>query len=109
MIGVKISQIEYHLPDTILNNKDVASVMPGWSADKIYDKIGIKNRHISSEDETALDIATKACNKIRNQYSPDISSITIGQLKKMIDLMARSKAKTKKSKSYLKSKVPLLK
>ena len=67
MIGVKISQIEYHLPDTILNNKDVASVMPGWSSDKIYDKIGIKNRHISSEDETALDIATKACNKIRNK------------------------------------------
>ena len=45
-----------------------------------------------------------ACNKIRNQYSPDISSITIGQLKKMIDLMARSKAKTKKSKSKTKAK-----
>jgi hypothetical protein len=36
-----------------------------------------------------------ACNKIRNQYSPDISSITIGQLKKMIDLLTRSKPKTK--------------
>jgi hypothetical protein len=36
-----------------------------------------------------------ACNKIRNQYSPDISSITIGQLKKMFDLLTRSKPKTK--------------
>ncbi len=65
MIGVKISQIEYYLPDTILNNEDVASVMPGWSSDKIYDKIGIKHRHIASQDETALDLATKACEKIR--------------------------------------------
>ena len=36
-----------------------------------------------------------ACNKIRNQYSADVSSITIGQLKKMSDLLTRSKQKTK--------------
>jgi 3-oxoacyl-[acyl-carrier-protein] synthase III len=64
MIGVKISKIEYYTPDNVLDNKEVSSIMPGWTAKKIYDKIGINSRYISASNESALDLAAEACLKI---------------------------------------------
>ncbi len=49
----------YYIPDKTLSNEDFASL--GWDATKIYDKTGIKIRHISAEDEFALDLAERAC------------------------------------------------
>jgi len=41
---------------------------PEWEADKILAKVGIKNRHIVSENETALDLAYYAAEKVLKNY-----------------------------------------
>lgn len=60
----EISKIAYYLPESILTNDDLALEFPDWSAKKIETKIGIKQRHVVKEDETALDLAVHACEKL---------------------------------------------
>lgn len=60
----KIELIEYYLPETIITNEDLAALRPGWQASKIEEKVGIRQRHISAKNETALDLAEKACEKL---------------------------------------------
>jgi 3-oxoacyl-[acyl-carrier-protein] synthase-3 len=67
MAGIKIEFIDYYLPESILCNDEIAPLMNGWTAEKIYNKIGIKKRHICSNNETALDLAEKACLKIKGK------------------------------------------
>ena len=64
MMNTKIQAIEYYLPQKILDNNQLEEEFPGWSASKIETKIGIKQRHLAAEDETALDIAVKAAQKV---------------------------------------------
>jgi len=80
-MGVKITNIEYHLPERVINNKDI------FFSTKITDKnnqidksllekrikkleksTGIEERHIVSKDETALDLALRAGKKILENY-----------------------------------------
>jgi len=56
-MGSKISNIEYFLPSKVLNNRDLEEKFKTWSSEKIEKKTGIRERHIASEDETALDLA----------------------------------------------------
>jgi 3-oxoacyl-[acyl-carrier-protein] synthase-3 len=56
----KISYVVYYLPERILNNKQLEREFPEWNSEKIADKIGIKQRHISEKDQTALDLGFKA-------------------------------------------------
>jgi len=60
----KIARIEYHLPERVLTNEDLALEFPGWSPKKIESKIGIKQRHIAADNETALDLAYSASDKL---------------------------------------------
>jgi len=64
LIGAAIKAIEYYLPETILDNHDIESAFPGWNSEKIEDKVGIKERRIAAEGETALDMAVKASLKL---------------------------------------------
>lgn len=57
---MQIETISYYLPDRILDNYSLAKEFPEWNAEKISEKIGIKNRHIAADNETALDLAYKA-------------------------------------------------
>lgn len=59
-----IKKIEYYLPERILTNEEIAKRFPEWPAEKIANKIGILERHIASEDETATDLACKAAEKL---------------------------------------------
>ena len=70
-MGVKITNIDYYLPDKVVTNDQLAEQFPDWSSDKIEKKIGIKERHIVKEDETALDLALKAAEKVFNNYDKD--------------------------------------
>jgi len=63
-MAVKITNIEYYLPEKILTNGQLVKQFPDWSSDKIEKKIGIRERHIVKEDETALDLALEAGKKI---------------------------------------------
>lgn len=60
----QLSRIEYFLPDDILNNADLEFCFPEWKSDQIFEKIGVKERHIVSENQTALDLAEKAAEKV---------------------------------------------
>ncbi len=59
-----ICAIEYVLPDCILTNEELECLFENWTAEKIYKKTGIESRHITSENETALDLAEKAVSKL---------------------------------------------
>ena len=70
-MSAKIVKVEYYLPETIITNDDLAKEFPEWSSDKIEKKIGIRERHIVEEDETALDLALKAAGEALKNYYKD--------------------------------------
>lgn len=59
-----IKEIEYYLPERVLTNAEISERFPEWPAEKIANKVGIKERHISANYETALDMACKASEKL---------------------------------------------
>lgn len=67
-MGVFINKIEYYLPETILTNDDLVKEFPEWDSGKIEEKIGIRQRHIVKNDETALDLAFEASQKIFKSF-----------------------------------------
>ncbi|WP_379967812.1 3-oxoacyl-ACP synthase III family protein [Epilithonimonas sp. UC225_85] len=65
---INIAAIDYYLPENILTNEDIAKEFPEWNAEKILAKIGVESRHVASEDETPLDLALGACEKLFKTY-----------------------------------------
>ena len=59
-----IAGIEYYLPNDTLSNKDLENIYDKWSAAKIEEKTGIRERHIASDNETASDLGFYAGEKI---------------------------------------------
>ena len=59
-----IQSVEYYLPEKIVTNKDISIKFPEWPEEKIFEKVGIRERHVAAEDETALDMAEKVCLKL---------------------------------------------
>lgn len=70
-----IKAINYALPDGVLTNEQVAEMFPEWTVQKIEKKLGIKQRHITAENETASDIAIKAAEKLFETSSIDKKEI----------------------------------
>ncbi|MFY9105125.1 ketoacyl-ACP synthase III [Aliarcobacter cryaerophilus] len=66
-------QIGTFLPNKVLSNEDLEYL--GWSAKKIFAKTGIKERHITVENETALDLAYNACNELLLKYNIDKNEV----------------------------------
>ena len=62
MIG--ILGIEYALPKKILTNEELATLYVNWSAEKILNKTGIRSRHVTTNNETAADLAIVAAQKL---------------------------------------------
>ena len=59
-----IKDIAYYLPSTVLTNEQIAAKFPEWSAEKVAGKVGITERHIAAENETATDMAQKAAEQL---------------------------------------------
>lgn len=70
-MGAKISRIEYYLPGSVLSNKDLVDQHPEWNPQKVEKKVGIRNRHIALPEETALDMAVKAAEKLFVSVDPN--------------------------------------
>lgn len=64
MTKAYIKDIAYYLPDKVLTNADLAAEFPEWTAEKIAGKVGISERYLSADDETATDMAVKAAEKL---------------------------------------------
>jgi 3-oxoacyl-[acyl-carrier-protein] synthase-3 len=70
-VGAKILQIEYHLPERLVTNKDLEAEFEGWNAEKIEKKTGIRERRVVREDETALDMALTVSSRVLTGFDKD--------------------------------------
>jgi 3-oxoacyl-[acyl-carrier-protein] synthase-3 len=59
-----IKAIDYYLPQRILTNEELVQDFPEWSVEKIMTKVGVNQRHIASDDETATDMTVSAAQKL---------------------------------------------
>lgn len=62
-----IKAISYYLPEKVVTNEQLVEEFPEWSVDKIAKKVGINERHIAADDETAGDMAYKAAENLIQQ------------------------------------------
>ena len=70
-----IKALAYNLPEKILGNEQIAAEFPEWTVEKIEKKIGIKERHITKDGETASDLAVGAAEKLFAANGIDRSTI----------------------------------
>ena len=66
-----IKAISYYLPETVVTNEQLVEEFPEWSVEKIAKKVGINERHIAAEDETAGDMAFKAAERLIAENNVD--------------------------------------
>lgn len=70
-----IKAISYYLPEKIVTNDDLVKEFPEWTVEKVASKVGVKQRHVVSETETASDLATKAAEKLFTEHGIDRNEI----------------------------------
>lgn len=75
MKKVFIRAISYYLPQRSISNEELVLEFPEWSVDKIAQKVGINQRHVAGDGETAGDMAEKAANKVFEEYNIKPESI----------------------------------
>jgi 3-oxoacyl-[acyl-carrier-protein] synthase-3 len=56
-MAAKILKIKSYLPDNILNNESLANEFGRWDSDKIEAKLGIRERRVADNNQTAGDLA----------------------------------------------------
>jgi len=71
----KIKAISYYLPEKVLANDQLVTEFPEWSVEKVANKIGISERHISGDGELSSDMAVKAGEKLFLEHQIDRYSI----------------------------------
>lgn len=74
-MGAYIKAISYYLPHKVLDNIQIEREFPEWTVEKIDKKIGIKERHVVADDETASDLAVHAASKLFGDCGIDRLSI----------------------------------
>jgi len=63
-MNASISAIEFHIPQSVLANNELAQISSRWSSDKIEAKTGIRERHITAATECSSDLAVAAAEKL---------------------------------------------
>ncbi|MFC0317911.1 MULTISPECIES: 3-oxoacyl-ACP synthase III family protein [Olivibacter] len=63
-MGAKILGIEYLFPDIKVTNEDLQTEFQEYDISKFETKVGIKCRYIADKNQTALDLAVEACQKL---------------------------------------------
>lgn len=73
-MGAFIKAISYYLPEDTLTNESLAAAFPEWDVDKVYNKVGVRTRHLAGKTETAGDLAEKAARKLfgENRIDPSV-------------------------------------
>ena len=70
-----IKAITYFLPEKVVTNDDLVKEFPEWTVEKIAGKVGVSERHVAAEDETAGDMAGMAAEKLFAEYCIDRNQI----------------------------------
>jgi 3-oxoacyl-[acyl-carrier-protein] synthase-3 len=63
-VSARLKDIAVYLPETVLDNDQLAKIYPDWPAKKIYEKTGISERRIAGEKQTAGDMAYEAARNL---------------------------------------------
>ena len=74
-MNVYIEAISYCLPEKVVTNEDIVRDFPEWSVEKIASKVGVNKRHVAAADETAVDLAVKAAERLFAQGKVDRNEI----------------------------------
>lgn len=59
-----IKSVDLHLPEAVLSNEQLAAEFPEYTPAKIFDKTGIRERHIAAADECASDLGVAAARQL---------------------------------------------
>ena len=70
-----IRGISYYLPERILTNGELTGEFPEWDVEKVYAKVGVRERHLAGGNETAGDLAGQAARKLFLEYNVSPSQI----------------------------------
>lgn len=60
MNGARLAGIAAYLPENVLGNAALAERFPEWPAERIEEKLGIRERRIAADGECVSDLAVKA-------------------------------------------------
>jgi 3-oxoacyl-[acyl-carrier-protein] synthase-3 len=74
-MNIGIRAIEYYLPEKKISNLELQELQPDWDMDKIFNKTGVRNRHVASANETALDLAIHATDKLFIKHDLSLDNI----------------------------------
>lgn len=70
-----IKAISYYLPEKVVTNEELVAEFPEWTVDKIAGKVGVSERHLAADNETAGDMAIKAAEKLFQENGIDRGTI----------------------------------
>lgn len=71
MTNSRIAKVAVYLPENRLTNAALADIYPGWTADKIFEKTGIRERRVCADNETAGDLAEQAAKRLFSEQGVD--------------------------------------
>ena len=71
----QIGPIAVHFPERVETNDQLQAENPDWDVALIAEKTGISLRHLAAPNETASDLAFKACQKLFAEQNIDPKSI----------------------------------
>jgi len=72
-----IQALEHYLPDRRLTNDELGKLYPDWSAEKIFNKTGIRERRFVGPDEFASDLGVAAAEKLIASVGLDRSTVDL--------------------------------
>ncbi len=70
-----IGPIEIYLPEKVEDNDFLAAQFPRWDMPLIYQKTGIRARHIAAPDQTAADLGVLAAQRLFARHAIDPKSV----------------------------------
>ncbi|WP_297956615.1 3-oxoacyl-ACP synthase III family protein [uncultured Ruminococcus sp.] len=72
-----IKAVGYYLPEKLLDNDMIVDMIHTWSSEKIYNKTGIRCRHVAADDETSLDMGYKAAVRLIEDEKISVEDIDL--------------------------------
>ena len=73
LAGSGIAAIEYALPERVITNDELDRLHPGWKMTEVAKRTGVFARHWCTPQETALDLAVTACERLKTR-DPELLS-----------------------------------
>ncbi len=70
-----IGPVATYLPERIETNEELQAEFPQWDLPLIFEKTGIRERHIAAPDQCASDLGVLAAQRLFERYDIDPSSI----------------------------------